>query len=83
MDVTSGEVRVNLNEDLLLKEKSSADTSPDLPQEVVHSNNESESDEKEQGKKKSSALCKYSSMIPEKVDLISSAWTLLSFSVSS
>lgn len=78
MDITSGEVRVNLNEDLLLKEKSLADTSPDLPQEVVQENKESDSDEKQQGKKSFSAVCKYSSIIPEKVHLISTAF-LFSF----
>lgn len=66
LDITSGEVRVNLNEDLLLKEKSLADSSPDLPQEVVQANKESDSDEKQQGKKSFSAVCKYSSIIPEK-----------------
>lgn len=68
LDITSGEVRVNLNEDLLLEEKSLADTSPDLPQEFIQANNEpeSESDEKQQGKK-TTAVFKYSSIIPEKV----------------
>lgn len=65
----------------MLKEKGSADTSPDPPQEV-HAKNESMSDEKEQGEKKNLALSKYSSVIPEKVNLISSAWALLNFPVS-
>ncbi|XP_057773183.1 protein SABRE-like [Salvia miltiorrhiza] len=65
LDITSGEVRVNLNEDLLLKEKNLADTLPDLPQEVAKVNNESGSDDKQRGEK-NSPLCKYSSTIPEK-----------------
>ncbi|KAH6798514.1 HYPERSENSITIVE TO PI STARVATION 4 [Perilla frutescens var. frutescens] len=66
LDITSGEVRVNLNEDFLFKEKSLVDTSPDLPQEILQANNESMSDEKQQGKKTFSAVSKYSSIIPEK-----------------
>ncbi|XP_047962243.1 protein SABRE [Salvia hispanica] len=65
LDITSGEVRVNLNEDLLPKEKNLADTVPDLPQEVAQVNNESGSDETQPGEKVP-AVCKYSSTIPEK-----------------
>ncbi|KAL1539208.1 protein SABRE [Salvia divinorum] len=65
LDITSGEVRVNLNEDLLPKEKNLAGTSPDLPQEVAQVSNEPASDETQPGEK-IPAVCKYSSTIPEK-----------------
>lgn len=82
LDITIGEVRVNLNEDFLLKEKGLSDTSPDPASEVVQANKESGSAKKQQGKEALSAVCKYTSIFPEKVDLISTALTLLFCSLS-
>ncbi|KAG8369181.1 hypothetical protein BUALT_Bualt15G0124500 [Buddleja alternifolia] len=64
LDITSGEVHINLNEDLLLKEKG---TSPQSAPEVVPANKESGPAKKPQGKQALSAVLKYTSIIPEKV----------------
>ncbi|PIN12656.1 hypothetical protein CDL12_14731 [Handroanthus impetiginosus] len=66
LDITSGEVRVNLNEDLLLKEKVSSDSSPQPTSGVVSASKESGSAKKPQGKQTLSALFKYTPLLPEK-----------------
>ncbi|KAI3460068.1 hypothetical protein Pfo_016731 [Paulownia fortunei] len=66
LDITSGEVRVNLNEDFLLKEKGLSDTSPNPASGVVPADKESGSAKKPQGKQALSALFKYTSIFPEK-----------------
>lgn len=77
LDITSGEVRVNLNEDFLLKEKSLSESSPDPSPESVQENKESGSGmEKLQGKQALS-VSKYTTLVPEKVGLISTALTLV------
>lgn len=85
LDITCGEVRVNVNEDFLLKEKGASDTSlhptsgaeqATLSQEL---NKETESAKKPQGKQLLSALSKYTSMFPEKVELLSYCISFHSF----
>ncbi|KAL7085464.1 hypothetical protein ACP275_14G282700 [Erythranthe tilingii] len=68
LDITSGEVSININEDFLLKEKGISNTSPHPASGAVPSDKNSESAKKLQGKQAlSSALSKYTSMFPEKV----------------
>ncbi|KAL8487833.1 hypothetical protein ACS0TY_024229 [Phlomoides rotata] len=66
LDITSGEVRVNLNEDLLLKEKSLSDSSPDPSSEYVQKDKESESATEKQHGKQPLPVSKYTSILPEK-----------------
>ncbi|KAK6116092.1 hypothetical protein DH2020_008361 [Rehmannia glutinosa] len=66
LDITCGEVRVNLNEDFLLKEKGLSDTSPHPASGVVPADKESGSAKKPQGKQALSAVLKYTSIFPEK-----------------
>ncbi|KAL2505954.1 RNA pol II promoter Fmp27 protein domain [Abeliophyllum distichum] len=68
LDVTSGEVCINLNEELLYKESGPPDNSSQPPFEVLPANIESASIKKPQKKKDFSAITKYTSVIPEKVD---------------
>ncbi|KAK4387684.1 protein SABRE [Sesamum angolense] len=65
LDVTFGEVHVNLNEDLLLKKKGLSETSSS-PASVVPADKESGSAEKPQGKQKLAAISKFTSIFPEK-----------------
>ncbi|KAL6573245.1 hypothetical protein OROHE_001704 [Orobanche hederae] len=66
LDITCGELRVNLNEDFLLKKKSSLDEFPHHASGAEPADKQFGSAKKPQGKQVLSALSKYSSMFPEK-----------------
>lgn len=68
VDIAIGEVAVNLNEELFVKNKSSADNSTHTDKVTGSTVNSGTSDE--QPKKKAlSSLSKYTSMFPEKVSM--------------
>ncbi|GFP89565.1 upf0378 protein kiaa0100 [Phtheirospermum japonicum] len=66
LDITCGEVRVNLNEDFLLKKKGLSDQSPQPASGVVLADKESGSAKKPQGRQALSAVSKFTSMFPQK-----------------
>lgn len=68
LDTTCGEVRINLGEDLLLKEKDQSDTSPQPSAEVSPEKEESAHAKKPRGTNALSAVSKYNSIFPEKVE---------------
>lgn len=67
LDTTCGEVRINLCEDLLLKEKDQSDTSPQPSADVSPEKEESAHAKKSRGTNALSAVSKYNSLFPEKV----------------
>lgn len=67
MDISSGEVTVNLNEELLSKRKSSSNTSSD-PDKAIESTIDSVASKKAQKKQQMiAAISKYTTLFPEKV----------------
>jgi hypothetical protein len=67
LDISSGEVTLNLNEELLLKNKSSSESSSNSDG-VIRSQADSVSSKKPSKKQQTlAAFSKYSSMFPEKV----------------
>lgn len=69
VDILVGEVAVNLNEELFLRKKSSADSSTQTDK-VTGSTVNSGISEEPPKKKSLSSLPKFASMFPEKVSLI-------------
>ncbi|XP_051126536.1 protein SABRE-like [Andrographis paniculata] len=69
LDITTGEICANLNEELLLKEKSSSDTSHP-PSEVVPAANSVSTKNPKEKQPLSAVMLKYTSMFPEKASFI-------------
>ncbi|KAL3845764.1 hypothetical protein ACJIZ3_003167 [Penstemon smallii] len=67
LDVTSGQVHINLYADLLLKDKSLSDTSPQPVSEVIPENRGAGSAKRTQGKQSLDAVVKHTSIFPDKV----------------
>ncbi|KAK4489967.1 hypothetical protein RD792_000621 [Penstemon davidsonii] len=67
LDVTSGQVHINLYADLLLKDKSLSDTSTQPVSEVIPENRGAGSAKRTQGKQSLDAVVKHTSIIPDKV----------------
>ncbi|KAL3613192.1 hypothetical protein CASFOL_042962 [Castilleja foliolosa] len=66
LDITCGEIRVNLNEDILLQKKGLSDQSPYPASGVALVDKESASAKKPHGKQALSAVSKITSMFPQK-----------------
>lgn len=69
LDITTGEVRINVNEGLLLKEKGSSDTSTHLASEVVPATQSQATNKPREKQPLSAVLLKFTSKFPKKVDL--------------